>query len=71
MKTKLSDHASLIIDRFFEINNNPDKMRGLKRAITLYCDKNGAARGSRESIAIKAAIKAHITRRGGNPSSLG
>lgn len=32
---KLSDSQEALVDRYFEIRNDYDKMRGLKRAITL------------------------------------
>lgn len=37
---KLSDSQESLVDRYFEIRNDYDKIRGLKRAITLYCNSH-------------------------------
>jgi hypothetical protein len=65
---KLSDSATLLADRFFKVRKQPLKLRGLKRACTVYIQK-AVKRGKDEGYVV-GSIKRLITRKGGDPSVL-
>lgn len=67
--------ASLLTDRFFEVQEiskkkvRSDKMRGFKRSLTVYCQKKETETGT-PARRFRAGVKAQISRRGGNVSTL-
>lgn len=63
MSTKLSDSPSNLIAAFEAAVKNPDKMRGWKRAFTLYKRNKSFATG-RPEYRFHAAIKMQLTKAG-------
>lgn len=60
---KLSDSPATLLEGFEAAEKNYDKMRGWKRALTLYCRKRSVENGSTPS-RVKAGIKMVLRKNG-------
>ena len=65
----LSDSPATLCEGYGPATKNPDKMRGWKRSLTLYCNRKAAEKGI-PSFRFKAAIKMLLTKRGFNVHSI-
>lgn len=60
--------ATQLAELFMEVRKNPDKMRGLKRRITLGCQRREAEGGNPDYFV--RVIRQQIRRLGGDPTEL-
>ena len=66
---KLSDSPATLREGYGPATKNPDKMRGWKRALTLYCNRK-SQETTRPTFRFKAAIKMVLTKDGYDVSQL-
>lgn len=60
---RISDSCSSLVAAFPQARRNKDKMRGWKRALTLYCQRREMETGT-PALRFRAGVKKSLTQKG-------
>lgn len=66
---KMSESPKTLVAAFDEASKNPDKLRGWKRSLTLYCKRKEEETGT-PAIRFLAAVKMRLTKEGFNAKTI-